>query len=104
MHWTTVNEANVFALGGYDMGFVPPNRCSFPFGTRNCSKGNSSTEPYLAMHHCLLAHASAAALYNTNYKVIFLIFAWGIAFVFVVLESSFGSVVSNDLVLKFLNF
>uniref|UniRef100_A0A9I9DHC1 Beta-glucosidase 11-like n=1 Tax=Cucumis melo TaxID=3656 RepID=A0A9I9DHC1_CUCME len=68
MHWTTVNEANVFALGGYDMGFVPPNRCSFPFGTRNCSKGNSSTEPYLAMHHCLLAHASAAALYNTNYK------------------------------------
>uniref|UniRef100_A0A0A0KT48 Beta-glucosidase n=2 Tax=Cucumis sativus TaxID=3659 RepID=A0A0A0KT48_CUCSA len=68
LHWTTVNEANVFTLGGYDMGFVPPNRCSSPFGTRNCYKGNSSTEPYLVMHHCLLAHASAAALYNTNYK------------------------------------
>ncbi|CAK9322251.1 unnamed protein product [Citrullus colocynthis] len=68
LHWTTVNEPNVFAMGGYDMGFVPPQRCSPPFGKTKCSKGNSSTEPYLVVHHCLLAHASAASLYNKNYK------------------------------------
>ena len=69
LHWSTINEANVFALGGYDLGFLPPQRCSPPFGIRNCSKGNSSTEPYLVVHHCLLAHASASSLYKNNYKV-----------------------------------
>ncbi|XP_023526819.1 beta-glucosidase 11 isoform X1 [Cucurbita pepo subsp. pepo] len=68
LHWSTINEANVFALGGYDLGFLPPQRCSPPFGIRNCSKGNSSTEPYLVVHHCLLAHASASSLYKNNYK------------------------------------
>lgn len=24
LHWTTVNEANIFALGGYDQGIIPP--------------------------------------------------------------------------------
>ncbi|CAK9322856.1 unnamed protein product [Citrullus colocynthis] len=68
LYWTTVNEPNVFVLGGYDLGFLPPQRCSVPFGNRNCSKGDSTTEPYLAVHHCLLAHASATNLYRTNYK------------------------------------
>ncbi|OIW00832.1 hypothetical protein TanjilG_12236 [Lupinus angustifolius] len=53
-YWTTVNEGNVFAIGGYDAGFVPPQRCS-PFSTQsliyNCSGGNSSTEPYLDRQH-----------------------------------------------------
>lgn len=70
LYWTTVNEPNVFVLGGYDLGFLPPQRCSVPFGNRNCSKGDSTTEPYLAVHHCLLAHASATNLYRTNYKVV----------------------------------
>lgn len=70
LYWTTVNEPNVFVLGGYDLGFLPPERCSFPFGrNKNCSKGNSTTEPYLALHNILLAHASAANLYKTKYKV-----------------------------------
>ena len=70
-HWTTVNEANVFALGGYDLGNLPPRRCSQPFGVfSDCSAGNSSTEPYVAAHHILLAHASAARLYEKKYKVL----------------------------------
>ncbi|KAI3732466.1 hypothetical protein L1987_63671 [Smallanthus sonchifolius] len=60
LHWTTFNEANVFALGGYDMGFSPPGRCSYPFGAINCTKGDSTSEPYIVAHHLLLAHASTA--------------------------------------------
>ncbi|EXB85450.1 Beta-glucosidase 22 [Morus notabilis] len=65
-HWTTINEANMFVIAGYDWGQLPPQRCSQPFG--DCSKGNSSTEPYIAAHHILLAHASAYRLYEKNYK------------------------------------
>ncbi|GAU47799.1 hypothetical protein TSUD_263300 [Trifolium subterraneum] len=66
--WTTVNEGNVVSIGGYDAGILPPQRCSSP-SIFNCSKGNSSIEPYLVTHHMLLAHASAARLYRTKYKV-----------------------------------
>ncbi|XP_047181503.1 beta-glucosidase 11-like [Vigna umbellata] len=65
-HWTTVNEGNVHAAFGYDVGALPPQRCSSPIA--NCSRGNSSTEPYLAAHHMLLAHASAARLYRKKYQ------------------------------------
>ncbi|ESQ37105.1 hypothetical protein EUTSA_v10003058mg, partial [Eutrema salsugineum] len=54
--------------GGYDLGFVPPVHCSPPFGMVNCSRGNSSTEPYIALHNMLLAHASTASLYKQKYK------------------------------------
>lgn len=68
LHWTTLNEANIFTIGGYDSGEIPPERCSPPFGVGNCSKGDSSTEPYVAGHHILLAHASAARLYRKMYQ------------------------------------
>lgn len=64
-----MNEPNVFSLGGYDSGILPPQRCSAPFGM-NCSRGNSSVEPYIAAHHLLLSHASAAKLYKKKYQVI----------------------------------
>ncbi|XP_026416210.1 beta-glucosidase 11-like [Papaver somniferum] len=64
--WTTMNEANVFAWASYGMGTLPPQRCSFPFGPRNCTSGNSTTEPYIVTHNCLLAHASAARLYKNK--------------------------------------
>ncbi|KAG5548081.1 hypothetical protein RHGRI_013691 [Rhododendron griersonianum] len=64
LHWTTLNEANVFTISGYDIGETPPQRCSSPFGVGNCSKDDFSTEPYVAGHHILLAHASAAKLYR----------------------------------------
>ncbi|KMT06067.1 hypothetical protein BVRB_7g163900 isoform B [Beta vulgaris subsp. vulgaris] len=67
-HWTTINEANVFVLGGYDSGGSPPSRCSSPFGVLHCAKGNSTTEPYLVAHNILLAHASAATLYKKKYE------------------------------------
>ncbi|KAI4382167.1 hypothetical protein MLD38_008165 [Melastoma candidum] len=66
-YWTTFNEANIFVLTGYDIGLLPPQRCSSS-SFRKCSRGNSSTEPYLATHNILLAHASAARLYNSKYK------------------------------------
>ncbi|KAJ6816589.1 beta-glucosidase 11-like [Iris pallida] len=66
-HWTTLNEPNVFVLGGYDAGNFPPGRCSYPFG--NCSHGNSVMEPYIVAHNCLLAHSSVAALYKRKYQV-----------------------------------
>ena len=67
-YWTTVNEPDVFALGGYDGGIVPPRHCSPPFGI-NCTRGNSSFEPYIAVHNILLSHASAARLYKKKYQV-----------------------------------
>ncbi|GAV58299.1 Glyco_hydro_1 domain-containing protein [Cephalotus follicularis] len=69
LHWTTVNEPNVLVLGGYDLGFFPPGRCSSSAFGLNCSRGNSSTEPYLAAHNILLAHASVARLYKNKYLV-----------------------------------
>ncbi|KAK3021055.1 hypothetical protein RJ639_047302 [Escallonia herrerae] len=67
LHWTTFNEANIFTFGGYDEGSTPPRRCSPSCGV-NCTKGNSSTEPYIVGHNILLAHASAARLYRKKYK------------------------------------
>lgn len=65
--WTTINEANIFTIGSYNDGTTPPGRCSSP--GRNCSPGNSSTEPYIVGHHLLLAHASVSRLYKQKYKV-----------------------------------
>ncbi|KAL3531461.1 hypothetical protein ACH5RR_010783 [Cinchona calisaya] len=67
LHWTTINEANSLAIGGYDNALSPPGRCSLPFGLV-CPKGNSSTEPYIAAHNLLLAHSSVVKLYNKKYK------------------------------------
>ncbi|KAF8082995.1 hypothetical protein N665_0798s0033 [Sinapis alba] len=61
--WTTINEANVFTIGGYNDGITAPGRCS-----KNCMSGNSSTEPYIVGHNLLLAHASASRLYRQKYK------------------------------------
>ncbi|XP_027928105.1 beta-glucosidase 11-like isoform X1 [Vigna unguiculata] len=66
-YWTTMNEANIHVLMGYDLGLLQPQRCS-PNTIMNCSRGNSSTEPYLAAHHMLLAHASAARVYRKKYQ------------------------------------
>ncbi|KAL9235761.1 hypothetical protein vseg_010497 [Gypsophila vaccaria] len=67
-HWTTINEANIFSMGGYDAGNSPPGRCSTsPLGI-TCPEGDSTTEPYIAAHHLLLAHASVFNLYKNKYK------------------------------------
>ncbi|XP_072062236.1 hydroxyisourate hydrolase isoform X4 [Arachis hypogaea] len=68
LYWITVNEPNMIALGGYDQAIVPPQHCSPPFCVNKSIRGNSTTEPYLVVHHILLAHSSAARLYRTKYK------------------------------------
>ncbi|KAF5180341.1 Beta-glucosidase [Thalictrum thalictroides] len=68
LHWTTVNEPNVMCLGSYDTGQIPPRRCSQPGGIFNCSAGNSSVEPYIAMHNILLAHSSVVTIYREKYQ------------------------------------
>ncbi|KAL5705686.1 beta-glucosidase [Ranunculus cassubicifolius] len=65
--WMTFNEPNIQTFTGNDIGMMPPGRCSYPFGV-NCSVGDSTTEPYLAAHNILLAHAEAVHLYRTKYQ------------------------------------
>ncbi|XP_022899075.1 beta-glucosidase 11-like isoform X1 [Olea europaea var. sylvestris] len=67
LYWTTINEANIFSVGGYDEGSSPPGHCSLPV-QNNCSKGNSSIEPYIVGHNILLAHSAAVKLYKKKYK------------------------------------
>ncbi|CAA7027831.1 unnamed protein product [Microthlaspi erraticum] len=82
--WTTINEANIFAIGAYSEGILPPGHCSTN-KLVNCSIGNSSTEPYIAGHNLLLAHASASKLYRLKYKskqrgsIGFSIYAYGLS-------------------------
>jgi beta-glucosidase len=56
-HWTTINEPQVFGQYGYKIGMSNPN-------------ANPVTDPYLATHHIILAHAAAAKLYKEKYQVI----------------------------------
>ncbi|CAA2957619.1 beta-glucosidase 10-like isoform X2 [Olea europaea var. sylvestris] len=67
LYWTTVNEANIFAVGGYDQGIIAPGRCS---DRTRCSWGNSSNETYIAGHNILLAHAAVVRLYRAKYQAI----------------------------------
>jgi len=66
-HWATFNEPNLMAKLAYFNGKFPPNHCSKPFG--KCNSGNSSTEPYIAAHNMILAHAKTVNIYKKNYKV-----------------------------------
>lgn len=66
--WTTINEANIMSISGYDLGAFAPGRCSRPFGFLNCTFGNSTSEPYIVIHNILLAHAAAVQLYRTQYQ------------------------------------
>ncbi|KAF0925446.1 hypothetical protein E2562_016665 [Oryza meyeriana var. granulata] len=68
-HWITIDEPNVASLGSYDTAQLAPGHCSDPFGIRKCTIGNSSVEPYIAVHHMLLAHASVTRLYREKYQV-----------------------------------
>ncbi|KAF9623057.1 hypothetical protein IFM89_036193 [Coptis chinensis] len=65
--WMTFNEPNIWTIGGNSVGMMPPGRCSYPFGV-NCTKGDSTTEPYIGAHIILLSHAAAVHLYRTTYQ------------------------------------
>ncbi|KAJ4772079.1 Beta-glucosidase D7 [Rhynchospora pubera] len=66
-HWITFNEPWSFCSSGYASGTFAPGRCSAWVGN-NCSAGDSGTEPYIAAHHQLLAHAAAVQLYRSRYQ------------------------------------
>ncbi|XP_057852579.1 uncharacterized protein LOC131062859 [Cryptomeria japonica] len=67
-YWTTFNEPNAFPPLSYDIGWWPPQRCSYPFGFGNCSAGDSTEEPYIVGHHVLLSHAEAVELYRKKFQ------------------------------------
>ncbi|KAI0522574.1 hypothetical protein KFK09_004954 [Dendrobium nobile] len=67
-YWTTMNEPNINAMSSFDYGYFPPNRCSFPFGD-NCTRGNSTVEPYIAAHNMILAHSAVVELYRQKYQI-----------------------------------
>ncbi|XP_074572509.1 beta-glucosidase 18-like [Curcuma longa] len=66
-YWATFNEPNFVATYGYRLGSFPPNRCSCGFG--NCWSGDSTTEPYVAAHNIILAHATAVETYRNKYQI-----------------------------------
>ncbi|XP_024027308.1 beta-glucosidase 17-like, partial [Morus notabilis] len=63
--WITFNEPIMFTTNGYEFGTFAPGRCSRYYG--NCTSGNSGTEPYIVIHHLILAHAKAVDSYRKNY-------------------------------------
>nr|VDD04771.1 unnamed protein product [Brassica oleracea] len=56
--WTTINEPYIITVAGYDTGNKAVGRCS-KWVNSQCQAGDSATEPYIASHHLLLAHAAA---------------------------------------------
>ncbi|KAA8515714.1 hypothetical protein F0562_018675 [Nyssa sinensis] len=65
-NWITMNEPVSVSMNGYAYGTQAPGRCSNYIG--NCTSGDSATEPYIAAHHQLLAHAAAVKLYREKYQ------------------------------------
>ncbi|XP_074281037.1 beta-glucosidase 40-like isoform X1 [Silene latifolia] len=66
-HWITLNEPHTLAAQGYDIGMFAPGRCSILLHLF-CRAGNSATEPYIAGHNLLLAHATAVDIYRKKYQ------------------------------------
>ncbi|KNA25154.1 hypothetical protein SOVF_008800 [Spinacia oleracea] len=66
-HWITLNEPWSYSYGAYANGILAPGRCS-KWQKFNCTGGDSATEPYMAAHHQLLAHAAAVDLYRRKYQ------------------------------------
>ncbi|KAJ0113494.1 hypothetical protein Patl1_02235 [Pistacia atlantica] len=65
-NWFTFNEPRIIAALGFDNGLNPPSRCSKEVG--NCTAGDSGTEPYIAAHNMILAHAAAVERYREKYQ------------------------------------
>ncbi|WCJ19060.1 beta glucosidase 12 [Euphorbia peplus] len=63
--WVTLNEPLSFSTS-YSGGDGAPGRCS---NRTKCVAGESSTEPYIAGHNQILAHAAAAKLYKEKYQI-----------------------------------
>ncbi|CAI0375778.1 unnamed protein product [Linum tenue] len=62
-HWVAINEPHTLSRGGFAVGDLAPGRCSGNARNWTCDVGNSGTEPYIAAHNQLLAHAAAVQLF-----------------------------------------
>ncbi|KAK2981654.1 hypothetical protein RJ640_027109, partial [Escallonia rubra] len=82
-YWITLNEPYTYSVGGYVMGTTPPGRGasssehvtgSFPPSQcihnkqQQSRNGDPGTEPYIATHYQLLAHAAAVQLYRQKFQ------------------------------------
>ena len=56
--WITINEPLQTAVNGYDTGIFAPGKHK-----------QASTEPYLAAHNQILAHAMAVSIYRSKSTV-----------------------------------
>ncbi|CAK9186967.1 unnamed protein product [Ilex paraguariensis] len=54
-YWATINEPQVFAQYGYNIGLNKPD-------------AQPATDPFIAAHNIILAHASVAELYRETYQ------------------------------------
>ncbi len=67
-----MNEPWTFVWLGYGTGKNAPGRCTESAYGNNCNAygggGDSSTEPYIAAHNVILAHATAVKTYRENYQ------------------------------------
>ncbi|XP_031385205.1 beta-glucosidase 12-like [Punica granatum] len=66
-YWITLNEPWTYSNFGYATATSAPGRCS-AWQKLNCTGRDSGTEPYLVMHHLLLAHTAAVKLYKEKIK------------------------------------
>ncbi|XP_019056797.1 PREDICTED: beta-glucosidase 28-like [Tarenaya hassleriana] len=66
--WSTINEPYIISVAGYDNGNKAVGRCSKWVDSR-CQAGDSGTEPYIASHHLLLAHAAAVQEFRKCDKI-----------------------------------
>ncbi|CAI5958322.1 unnamed protein product [Closterium sp. NIES-65] len=64
-YWLTFNEPYTFALKGYAVGDFAPGRCS---DRQCCAEGDGAVEPYVVVHHMLLAHAAAVDCYRREFQ------------------------------------
>ncbi|CAI0375491.1 unnamed protein product [Linum tenue] len=67
-HWVAINEPHTLSRGGFAVGDLAPGRCSGNARNWTCDVGNSGTEPYIAAHNQLLAHAVVVQLYRQKYQ------------------------------------
>ncbi|KAH6879839.1 putative beta-glucosidase [Thelonectria olida] len=64
-NWITLNEPWVVSIHGFSKGCDAPGRSST---NKDCTEGDSTTEPWIVGHALILSHARAARLYNKEFK------------------------------------
>ena len=64
-HWITFNEPWCSSILGYSTAYFAPGRSS---DRSRATVGNSATEPWIAGHNIILAHARAVKAYRDEFK------------------------------------